>query len=89
MFVPTLIVAALLIVDVFLLLHALNFWLKSYVMAFLQRTCRRGISRNANLLNVCSHLDCGSLAHWDALGGALRRETMLLWDTGGRSEGFY
>ena len=39
-----------------------------------------------NLLNVCSHLDCASLAHWDALGGALRRETMVLWD-GGRSEG--
>ena len=40
------------------------------------------------LLIVCSHLDCGSIAHWDALGGALRRETMLLWD-GGRARCFY
>ena len=31
----------------------------------------------------CLSLDCGSsIAHWDALGAALRRETMLLWDGG-------
>ena len=85
-------VAQYIFVDVFFFINSIPDWTVMFWHSCKQHTEEEYLKMQIleefqmTLLNVCSHLDCASLAHWDALGAALRRETMVLWD-GGRSEG--